>query len=79
MFTLINTGSINGWAKLTTFENCETKYNTGGENKFGFCKFLSVIEITIYYICFALGAYCMNRVQYDLAVTLDPFEESESQ
>ena len=72
IFTLINTGSINGWSKLGTFGTCD---KMSPNNNFGFNKFLTVLEITIYYICFALGAFCMNRIQYDLAVTLDPFEE----
>lgn len=71
IFTIISSGSQNGWAKLGVLSGCETENNT-----FGFAKFLTIVEIFMYYISCGLGLFSMWTMNKNLEVVLDPFEET---
>ena len=55
------------------FNQCEAL--AIGFNQFGFVRFLTVIEIFLYYAAFGLGVYCLVTINKNLDVILDPFEE----
>ena len=61
-FTIISTGSKDGWTKFSTFNKCSNDVNVDGKNNFGFIKFLVVIEIFMYYSAIALGIRCMYKI-----------------
>ena len=61
-FTIISTGSKDGWTKFGTFKKCTDEVNIDGKNNFGFIKFLIVIEVFLYYTAIALGVRCMYKI-----------------
>ena len=76
VFAIISSGSQNGWAKLSTFSECEV-VNSEGINSFGFSKFLTIVEIALYYASMSLGIYCIRRLTIDEYIKNDPFEEKD--
>ena len=74
-FTIISTGSKDGWTKFATFKKCTDEVNIDGKNNFGFIKFLIIIEISLYYVAIGLGVRCMYKIQFDERVVSDPFED----
>ena len=68
---IISSGSKNGWTKFGKFKTC---LNEDPDSIFEFAKFLTVIEIFIYYLCMGLGIRCIYKVYSDEKVTTDPFE-----
>jgi len=56
---------------LSTFNQCRTEYLI--DSKFGFNRFLTILEIFFYYLSVYLGIYCVYKVQTDQRVTQEPF------
>ena len=73
---IISSGSKNGWTKFGKFKHCLSE---GVENNFEFAKFLTVVEIFLYYLCMCLGIRCVYKVYTDEKVTSDPFEKEPGQ
>ena len=78
LFTIISSGSHNGWAKFSTFSQCENDVNKSGSNNFGFAKFLMLVEIALYSIAIGVGIWTVKKVHTDNEVVLDPFEAAET-
>ena len=76
VFAIISSGSQNGWARFSTFSECET-VNLQGVNSFGFSKFLTIVEIALYYASMILGIYCIRKLATEDYITSDPFEEKD--
>jgi hypothetical protein len=77
-FSVISTGSKDGWMKFGTFEKCVNEVNVDGNNSFGFSKFLTVVEIFLYYTAILLGVRCVYKIEFDERVVKDPFEDQEN-
>ena len=78
-FTVISTGSKDGWSKFGVFNKCADSVNVDGNNEFGFIKFLTLIEIFIFYMAIALGLRCIYKIEMDERVLNDPFEDIDQQ
>jgi hypothetical protein len=76
-FTIISSGSKDGWTKFGVFNKCSNSVNVDGNNDFGFIKFLTVIEIFIFYMAIALGVRCIYKIETDDRVLSDPFDDTD--
>ena len=63
IFAIISSGAHNGWTKLGTFSKCVNDVNKNGSNSFGFSKFLTVMEIFMYYIAMTLGTLVLHKIK----------------
>ena len=61
-YAIIGSGAKNGWTKFTKFKHCHLD---DPESKFEFAKFLTVVEIMIYYLSMLLGIRCIYKVYSD--------------
>ena len=61
-FAIISSGSKNGWTRFSKFKQCR---GDDPDSNFEFAKFLTVVEIFVYYLCMALGIKCIYKVYTD--------------
>ena len=61
-FAIISSGSKNGWTRFGKFKHCRAD---DPDSNFEFAKFLTLVEIFLYYLCMALGIKCIYKVYTD--------------